>query len=272
MTRRTTAVLVSILVLTLALGGRVTAQLAVFDPVNYANAVLQLIQLQQQYTQLVLTYQQIRSQYEHMVRMARTVPVDMASRYRVPAVPSRITDSPDRYGTSGGWIAGLNYGDAIGAGYRRSTQALLDAGASWGRLPRDEVARIQGIYGTVELSDAAAIQAIHGIGMVRQNARQLQQALLNIESDTLTNRDDMNTVVGLLNKLGAVQVLAARGDQVTNQLLVSLLEERLVAGKRQRDIEAQTLNSHVIFERQARDLYRNSSQGTAQAIASFRLP
>jgi hypothetical protein len=82
----------------------------------------------------------------------------------------------------------------------------------------------------------------------------------------------MNTVVGLLNKIGAAQVLIARGDQVTNQLLVSLLEERLVAGKRQRDIEAQALNSHVIFERQARDLYRNTTQGSAQAIASFRLP
>ena len=138
---------------------------------------------------------------------------------------------------------------AIDARRRPCSKAVV-AGRS---VPREEVARIQGIYGTVELSDAAAIQAIHGIGMVRQNARQLQQALLNIETDTLTNRDDMNTMVGLLNKLGAVQVLAARGDQVTNQLLVSLLEERLVAGKRQRDIEAQTLNSYVIFEREARD-------------------
>jgi hypothetical protein len=270
MTRWARIVLVVVIVLTL--GGRAAAQLAVFDPVNYANAVSQLIQLQQQYTQLVLTYQQIRSQYEHMIRMARTIPVDMAARYRVPAVPWRITDSPDRYGTSGGWIAGLNYGDAIGNGYRRATQALVDAGASWTRVPQEAVARIHGVYGTVELSDAAAIQAIHGIGMVRQNARQLQQALLNIETDTLTNRDDMNTVVGLLNKLGAVQVLTARGDQVTNQLLVALLEERLVAGKRQRDIEAQALNSSVIFERQARELYRSTTQGTAQAIASFRLP
>jgi hypothetical protein len=270
MTRRLIVVLT--LVCTLTLGGRVSAQLAVFDPVNYANAVFQLLQLQQQYTQLVMTYQQIRSQYEHMIRMARTIPVDMATRYRVPAVPWRITDSPNRYGTSGGWIAGLNYGDAVGAGYRRATQTLLEGGGAWAQRPAQEVARVQGIYGTVELSDAAAIQAIHGIGMVRQNARQLQQALLNIETDTLTNRDDMNTMVGLLNKLGAVQVLAARGDQVTNQLLVSLLEERLVAGKRQRDIEAQTLNSYVAFEREARALYRNSSQGTAQAIASFRLP
>lgn len=270
--RRTLMVLVLVLASTLVSGRRAAAQLAVFDPVNYANAVLQLLQLQQQYTQLVTTYQQIRSQYEHMIRMARTVPVDMASRYRVPAVPWRITDSPNRYGTSGGWIAGLNYGDAIGAGYRRATQALIEGGGLSTQRPAQEVARIHSLYGTVELSDAAAIQAIHGIGMVRQNARQLQQALLNIETDSLTNRDDMNTVVGLLNKLGAVQVLSARSDQVTNQLLVSLLEERLVAGKRERDIEAQMLNSHVLFEREARDLYRRTSQGTAQAIASFRLP
>lgn len=247
-------------------------QFAVFDPVNYANAILRLAQLQQQYTQLVQTYQQIRAQYEHMLRMARTVPVDMAARYRVPAVPWRITDSPNRYGTSGGWIAGLNYGDTVGAGYRRATQPLLDYGAAISQIPPEELSRIQTVYGTVELSDAAAIQAIHGIGAVRQNARLLQQALLNLETDTLTNRDDMNTLIGVLNKLGAVQVLSARSDQVTNQLLVSLLEERLVAGKRQRDIETQVLNTSVMFEQQARDLYRQTTQGTAQAIAAFRLP
>lgn len=264
--------LAAVVLLVALFAARASAQLAVFDPVNYANAILRLAQLQQQYTQLVQTYQQIRAQYEHMVRMARTVPVDMVARYRVPPVPWRITDSPNRYGTSGGWIAGLNYGDTIGAGYRRATQPLLDYGAAVARIPLEELSRIQTFYGTVELSDAAAIQAIHGIGAVRQNAHQLQQALLNLEADVLTNREDMNTLIGVLNKMSALQVLSARSDQVSNQLLVSLLEERLVAGKRQRDVEAQALNTSVAFERQARDLYQRTTQGTAQAIASFRLP
>ena len=36
----------------------------VFDPSNYAEAIQQLIQLEQQYAQLVQTYQQVRAHYE----------------------------------------------------------------------------------------------------------------------------------------------------------------------------------------------------------------
>ena len=54
----------------------------VFDPSNFEEAVMQLLQMEQQYAQLVQTYQTIRSQYDHMVRMARTVPVNMSTRYR----------------------------------------------------------------------------------------------------------------------------------------------------------------------------------------------
>jgi len=41
--------------------------------------------MEQQYVQLVQSYEMVRSQYEETVRMARRVPVDMASRYRAAA-------------------------------------------------------------------------------------------------------------------------------------------------------------------------------------------
>ena len=61
--------------------------ITVFDPTNWAESVRQLIQLQQQYTQMVQTYMQITNQYNHMIRMARTVPVSMAARYRAMLTP-----------------------------------------------------------------------------------------------------------------------------------------------------------------------------------------
>ena len=42
--------------LVIALTGAAWAQLAVFDPVNYANALLRYAQLEQQYAQLCLLY------------------------------------------------------------------------------------------------------------------------------------------------------------------------------------------------------------------------
>ena len=50
----------------------------VFDPSNFEEAVQQLLQMEQQYVQLVQTYQMVRNQYEHLRAMAQQVPVNMA--------------------------------------------------------------------------------------------------------------------------------------------------------------------------------------------------
>ena len=67
----------------------------VFDPQNFEEALQQLAQLQQQYTQLVQTYAMIRSQYNQMLWMARTLPSNLANprpseagSQRRPARPS----------------------------------------------------------------------------------------------------------------------------------------------------------------------------------------
>jgi len=265
----------AVLVACLVLFGAVTplmAQLAVFDPLNYAEAIEQLLQLQQQYTQLVQTYQQIRSQYQWMLRMAQRVPVDMVSRYRVPPLPWRTPGTTDVYGTSGGWVSGLNIGDTTGVGFRQATQTLREYGSGLAELPADEISRIKTHYGTVELYDSAAIHAIHGIGAVRQNGKQLLLNLANLEQDAFSTGDDQQTLIANLDKANALAALAARAQQATNQVLVSMLEERLVEGKRQRDAEVNGINAHIVFAQQARELYQNSSRGTAEAIASFRLP
>ena len=72
-------------VLLVALAAPVSAQLfggIVYDPTNYANAVLRYGQLQQQLAQLVTTYQQIRTQYQLLWEQSQRLPVNMLARYR----------------------------------------------------------------------------------------------------------------------------------------------------------------------------------------------
>src|SRR6266705_253042 len=76
----------------------------VFDPSNYAEAIQQLLQMEQQYAQLLQTYQMVRSQYDHLVWMAKHVPVNMAIRYRAVSTPWRTSSAANTYGTTGGWI------------------------------------------------------------------------------------------------------------------------------------------------------------------------
>src|SRR5262249_38024680 len=212
------------------------------------------------------------AQYEHMLHMAQQVPVDMRTRYRVPSLPWQTPATTDVYGTSGGWVSGLGQGDANGAGYRQATQPLGEYGEALAQLSPDAASRAKTQYATAELFDSATIEAIHGIGQVRQNGEQLLNVLANLEDDSLSSDDDMNTLIASLNKINALAVLSARAGQSTNQVLVSLLEERLVEAKRQRDNDASVLNAHIPYAHQPRDLYTRVGAGTADAIASFRLP
>src|SRR5260370_14287772 len=76
----------------------------VFDPTNFEEAAQQLLQLEQQYAQLVQTYQMVRSQYEQMIWMGQQVPVNMALRYRALATPWQPSSATNTYGTTAGWV------------------------------------------------------------------------------------------------------------------------------------------------------------------------
>src|SRR6266705_2610896 len=69
----------------------------VFDPTNFEEAVQQLLEMQQQYAQLVQSYQMIRNQYNQMLWMAKQVPVNMAVRYRAIATPWQTSSATNTY-------------------------------------------------------------------------------------------------------------------------------------------------------------------------------
>ena len=89
----------------------------VFDPSNFAEAVEQVVRLEQQYAQLVQTYQMIRNQYEQAKWMAKRVPVDMIRRYRAAATPWNNSSATNTYGTTAGWMNGINKGLDVSEGY-----------------------------------------------------------------------------------------------------------------------------------------------------------
>src|SRR5207245_2358879 len=87
----------------------------VFDPSNFEEAIQQLLELQQQYAELVQSNQTLRNQYNQMLRMAKQVPVNMAARYRTIATPWQTSSATNVYGTTRSWIAGVNTGLGVEA-------------------------------------------------------------------------------------------------------------------------------------------------------------
>src|SRR5262249_14207434 len=122
----------------------VLAQLVVFDPSTYAEAVQAFLQLQRQYQQLI-------QPYELMAEQARRAPGDLDARYRSLATPWFNLSAPDTYGTTSGWVHSANNGWDVPAGYRAATEPLQAYGGGFDALSAVEAARIRTAYGSVEL-------------------------------------------------------------------------------------------------------------------------
>lgn len=263
--------LIGLLVAVLA-ASPVVAQWVVFDPTNYIAALERLWELQRQYTQLVQTYRQIREQYLHMLRMAQRVPVDMASRYAALAPAWRFSAATDTYGDVGPWTATVNTGEEATAAYRRATLALRAYGNDFWNLSADERARIRARYATAELADASTILGIQTVGRVRYRGPSMETTVHALEDDSFSAADAMNTEIAVLNKINAAGVLALRTSQSTNQLLVSLLEDRMIEAKRQREAEVSAINAHVAFVTRARPFLEHVTAGTTDVVSGVIIP
>jgi len=244
----------------------------VFDPTNYGELVQQLLQMEQQYEQLVQTYQTIRSQYDQMIWMAKQVPVNMTARYRALSTPWLNSSATNTYGTTSGWITGMNSGLDVAGGYSAATTALGTYGAALGQIPADQLSRVKTDYATVELTDGANLAGMQTIGHLRANAPAVETAIQNLENDSLSADPNMNTELAVLNKISAADVISLRNSQDANKLLAILSEERVIEAKLRRDAEAQAFNNHIRFVSESKAAMAAQAEGASAAMLAWRMP
>jgi hypothetical protein len=266
--------LVLVLVLTLVIAVPVSAQLfgVVFDPTNYANALLRYAQLQQQYAQLVTTYQQIRTQYLLLLQQAQRLPVDMAARYRSLASPWLPLTASNAYGTTAPWLLAANTGPGAIAAYTQATQPLSSYGGAIDRLSAEEAARVRAVYDRVELADGSVAHGLEALGYLRGHQESMEATLRNLEDDTYASDPDRNTQIAVLNKINATGVTAARLAKDANNVLVSLLERQLLEATERREAAVQGINAHIAFLNEAGPLLARTTELTTTALTTFRIP
>jgi hypothetical protein len=243
----------------------------VYDPTNYANAVLRYNQLVQQLLQLQQTYQQIVNQYNLALRMAQNLQ-NMPARYQALFSQWRNGIALDTYGNTGAWVAAINTG-ILGDGYQLATTQLVPYGPAYlASMDPDELSRVKSQYASVELADGANVTAIGTIGAIRENALDIQNQMANLENDSLSGDPDLNTEVSVLNKINAANILTLRSVQDSNKLLTSLLEVQTIAAKQQREATTNAINADI--QRQA-TLAGNLAQVTGtltDSLENFRMP
>jgi len=263
-------VLVSLLVAGLA--GSVSAQFVVIDPSNLANALLRYSELQQQLAQLITTYQQIRTQYLLLFQQAQRIPVLMSSRYRTLASPWLAFTAADAYGTTAGWIDAANTGAAAAAAYALATEPLLSYGGGLSGLSADEAARVKARYDQLQLADAAIVHGLQALGALRGHETSVETSIRNLEDDAYSSDPAFNTQIAVLNKLNATTVASARLAKDGNNVLVSLLEQQLLAETDRREAAVQAVNAHIAFVNDAGPLLAATTAQTTAALTSFRIP
>jgi hypothetical protein len=241
--------------------------LVVYDPTNYANALLRYLELQQQLLQLT-------NSFALALQMAKDIP-NMAVRYQALFSIWRNGIAKDTYGNTAGWLNGINSGQmpVVTAGYQQATTQLLpyDGGALASMTP-DELSRVESQYASVELADGANQTAMATIGGIRNNAANLETQIGNLEQDSVSENPDLNTEVSVLNKVNNAGILTLRSLQDTNKLLASLLELQTIAAKQQREMTANAINADI-FRRAT--LTANLAQVTSTMTASletFQMP
>jgi hypothetical protein len=244
----------------------------VFDPQNFEEALQQLAQLQRQYTQLVQTYEMIRSQYNQMLWMARQIPVSMSVRYGAPWVTWLNTSATNTYGTTGGWVTGANTGFGVSAGYLSATQPLRVYGSAMSHIPADQVDRVKTSYATIELTDGANQAALQTLGRMRGYAPAVETAIQNLETDSFSSDPAMNTEIAVLNKINAASLVNVRSTQDSNKLLAALAEERVIEAKRTRDAEAEAINIHTRFMADGKSAIDAQAANASAEMRAWRMP
>ncbi len=246
----------------------------VYDPTNYANAVLRYSQLVQQLAQLKQTYQQVLNQYNLALQMSRNLQ-NMPARYRATFSQWRTFTANDLYGNTRGWVGAANGAGAqtVSPAYQQATIPLLTySQADLNAINPADARNLKSVYASLQLSDGANVSALTTVGNVRANAQTVQQQIANLEQDSLSGDASLNTEVGVLNKINASNVLTLRTLQDSNNLRVAALEQQVLQAKQHRDTDAANLNFAIQMRRQGTQNLVPFNNNLTQSIGAYRLP
>jgi hypothetical protein len=238
------------------------AQLVVVDPANLTQAILIAERAWQH-------YQELRRQYETILRMSRGL--GNLDGYRIPSIALSSHD-PSRWEYGAAWLRGLNSGDATGAAYLATALPLLRPIPARPGLTPAARRTLERQVATIEIADSVAMMAGHQVALSRGYHGQIQTAVGALQDDVLNGLLRYHEMTAILDKVAAGELLGRRQDMASNQLLSHALEQLLSRSKRQRDTEAATLNMQLVTWRDGQAANHAFVAGTGDALRTWRQP
>ena len=242
----------------------------VFDPSNLGEAISQTGHLITQINKAIETIRLVTAQYEHMKYMA--LYVTNQYKYRAPSTIWHALAAPNSTGRLTGWLGAVNRGTGAAGGWADAVVQTVAYPGGLYKVAASQVERKQKDLATVELMDGTGVTAIDTVGRIRAAGPQVERAMELLETDTLSQDPDMNTVAARLGTGNAIALVNMKTASDNNKLLVTNAEIALIRLKQEHDAAAKALLSDGAFRAEGDIALRSQHEGASDLMKGFRFP
>ncbi len=232
------------------------------------------------YNKLKQQYEKQRQKYQLALKMASFIR-NMPKRYKTMLAKFRKIKNPDDFFNQvDGFIRAFNgemqdtnnLMNEIDKAYKKTTKKVDKDALSYlveGDLVSDEeVKDNKNAISQLNLKDNSYKLALSKVAQATQSQKNLEDKIKNLEDDSLSSSEDLNTELAVLNKINASLVIMVKQQRAINGLLIGLLQKEITDGLASRDAEADALKIEAykksIAEEKVREYEKNFSLKVSQ--------
>ena len=217
--------LLLVVLATLALSGTARAQWVVHDPVAYVNHVLR-------YQQLLFEYQMLYYEFRGYTNLANFK--HPRTLLRLLLVTNLINAQDlQRVLNSKRTPADID---------RAFNKALTGVRRSRGLLRQARYDPVGVMEDLINLMDASTKSSMGTIGDIRQEEGDVQLAIRNLDGASMAAFGIESSDKSVLQKINAAAMIQIKQHQMTNQMLLHLLEQQVLLNQQQREAQVAAVN------------------------------
>ena len=124
---------------------------------------------------------------------------------------------------------------------------------------------------TLDLADSTLMTGTDQNGRLRSGGKREMRAVDALERDAI-DPSPTQSATAVLDKVAAAMLLENRNRQARVQFISAIVEQLLVANKRERDADAAAMNMQLVTWRDARAANEAFVAGTGDALRTWRQP
>lgn len=207
----------------------------VFDPMQSAHAVEQILQGSQLYTTTVQTAENVIGAYNLAQQMA-IAPQGLYQPYLSPSTYwTAVNQAANTYGNSQPWTNAANTGTGAQYAYQQATIPRASIIPQYSTLSVTAQQQIAAQGATSDLNDSVTASNLQTLGTIRSNEQQREADIEMLETASHSPDPAQHTDMATMQRMNQAMLLQLRTQQEANQINEALALQQIVSQKQQQD-------------------------------------